>query len=204
MKQILHIISSPKKETSISRILGRKVIQNFKNQDSENVIIEHDLTKIDIPHLTDEHISVFFTPPEQRTETQHAEISISDKLIGDILKSDILVVEAPMYNWNIPSTLKAYFDQITRAGLTFKYEYKDDSLLPTGLLTGKQAYIVTSSGGVYSEGKLKDYDFTTNYLKFFLEVLGIEVIDIFRAEGQAIYGRDEALKKGLDSIIMNS
>tara|TARA_R110000744_G_scaffold255074_1_gene370624 strand:- start:8592 stop:9203 length:612 start_codon:yes stop_codon:yes gene_type:complete len=202
MKQVLHIISSPKKEASISRVLGKKVIQNLKEKHPQANITEYDLSRIHMPHLTESHINAFFTPAEDRTQAEKSEISISDKALSDLMIADILVVEVPMYNWNIPSTLKAYFDQIARAGFTFKYEYKGDSLLPTGLLKNKKAYIVTSSGGIYSEGKLKKYDFTTSYVKFFLDLIGIEVINIFRAEGQAIYGRDESLRKGIESIVI--
>ncbi|AWG22876.1 hypothetical protein FFWV33_15760 [Flavobacterium faecale] len=202
MKQILHIISSPKNEASMSRVLGKKVIQSLMEKHPQANITEYDLSKIHMPHLTESHINAFFTPAEDRTQAENAEISTSDKALSDLMIADILVVEVPMYNWNIPSTLKAYFDQIARVGFTFKYEYKGDSLLPTGLLKNKKAYIVTSSGGVYSEGKLKEYDFTTSYVKFFLELIGIEVINIFRAEGQAIYGRDESLRKGIESIVI--
>ncbi|MBE0392412.1 FMN-dependent NADH-azoreductase [Flavobacterium sp. PL002] len=202
MKQVLHIISSPKNEASMSRVLGKKVIQSLKEKHPQANITEYDLSKIHMPHLTESHINAFFTPAEDRTQAENAEISTSDKALSDLMIADILVVEVPMYNWNIPSTLKAYFDQIARAGFTFKYEYKGDSLLPTGLLKNKKAYIVTSSGGIYSEGKLKKYDFTTSYVKFFLELIGIEVINIFRAEGQAIYGRDESLRKGIESIVI--
>lgn len=202
MKQVLHIISSPKNEASISRVLGKKVIQSLMEKHPQANIKEYDLSKIQMPHLTESHINAFFTPAEDRGQAEKEEISISDKALSDLMIADILVVEVPMYNWNIPSTLKAYFDQIARAGFTFKYEYKEDSLLPTGLLKNKKAYIVTSSGGIYSEGKLKKYDFTTSYVKFFLELIGIEVINIFRAEGQAIYGRDESLRKGIESIFI--
>jgi len=200
MKQILHIISSPKSEASISRILGKKVVQSIQDKYPHAKITEYDLSRIHIPHLTEAHINAFFTPVEDRTQAEKLETSISDKALSTLMSADILVVEAPMYNWNIPSTLKAYFDQIARAGFTFKYEHKGESLLPTGLLKNKKAYIVTSSGGVYSEGKLKKYDFTTNYVKFFLEVIGIEVVDVFRAEGQSTFGRGESLRKGMDSI----
>ena len=202
MKQVLHIISSPKADGSMSRILGKKVIQNIKTKYPEAYITEYDLSKIQMPHLKASHINAFFTPDDKITQAEEEERAVSDHAVKELLKADIVVVEAPMYNWNIPSSLKAYFDQIARAGITFKYEYKGDSLLPTGLLQGKKAYIVTSSGGVYSEGKLKDFDFTTNYVKFFLEVLGMEVVDIFRAEGQSTLGKEEALKKGVDSILI--
>lgn len=73
-------------------------------------------------------------------------------------------------------------------------------MLPQGLLKNKKAYIVTSSGGIYNDGDLKPYDFTTNYVRFFLDLLGIEVVNIFRADGQAIIGQEKAIQIGLESI----
>lgn len=201
MKQILHIMSSPRGESSASRKMGKKLVQQLLEKYAEARVVEYDLSQMKIPHLAENHINAFFKPAEQRTEKDRQDIVFSDKALLDLHHADILVVEAPMYNWNIPSTLKAYFDHIARAGHTFKYKYKEDSLLPTGLLKNKQAYIVTSSGGVYSEGKLKDYDFVTKYVAFFLELIGIEVTKVFRAEGQAIFGPEEALNKGIQRIV---
>ncbi|WP_293946900.1 MULTISPECIES: FMN-dependent NADH-azoreductase [unclassified Sphingobacterium] len=196
MKRILHIISSPKKTDSASRVLGQKVAEKLKEKLHEVEIKEYDLNEI--PHLNATHIDAFFTAPENRTSKQKHEIAVSDRAVTDLIETDILIVEAPMYNWNIPSTLKAYFDQIARAGLTFRYTGK--GALPEGLLKDKIAYIVTSSGGIYTEGELKPFDFTTNYVRFFLELIGIEVAGIFRADGQAILGREKAIQKALESI----
>ncbi|WP_281631558.1 FMN-dependent NADH-azoreductase [Flavobacterium luteolum] len=196
MKKVLHIISSPKKELSASRKLGKKVIDKLQEKFQEVQIKEHDLNTL--PHLNETQINAFFTPDENRSEVQKSETAFSDAAIANLLEADILVVEAPMYNWNIPSTLKAYFDQIARPGITFRYIGK--GMLPQGLLKNKKAYIVTSSGGIYTDGDLKPYDFTTNYVRFFLELMGIEVVNIFRADGQAIRGQQEATRIGLESI----
>ncbi|WP_028295742.1 FMN-dependent NADH-azoreductase [Olivibacter sitiensis] len=200
MKQVLHIISSPKNENSASRAIGNTVIEKLKEKYPEINVKRYDLTKNNVPHLSESHINAFFTPAENRTETQQLEMAISDTALTDLSETDILVVEAPMYNWNIPSTLKAYFDQIARAGLTFRYT--GSGFLPQGLLKNKKAYIVTSSGGIYSEGELKPYDFTTNYVRFFLELIGIDVLNVFRAEGQAIVGREKAIQNGIESVII--
>lgn len=199
MKQVLHIISSPRKVNSASRILGKKVAAKLKEEYHEISFKEYDLNTV--PHLKEAHIDAFFTPAHNRTKAQQHEAAFSDTAIADLLRADILIVEAPMYNWNIPSTLKAYFDHIGRPGVTF--EYKGNGLLPQGLLKNKKAYIVTSSGGIYTEGELKPYDFTVNYVRFFLERLGIEVADVFRADGQAITGIEKAIEKGVESITIS-
>ncbi|MCX8530825.1 FMN-dependent NADH-azoreductase [Chryseobacterium luquanense] len=201
MKQLLHIMSSPNTKSSASRKLGRIVIEKIKEKYSDLQITEYDLALNQPAHLDEDHIEAFFTPAEIQTEAHKQSLVQSDQTIEDLLKADIIVIEAPMYNWNIPSTLKAYFDQIARAKLTF--QYTGEGLLPKGLLKDKKAYIVTSSGGKYSEGELEPYDFTTNYVRFFLNLLGIEVVNIFRVEGQAIFGSENALVKAIESVAID-
>lgn len=191
-------MSSPKTKNSASRKLGRIVIDKIKEKYSDLQITEYDLALDQMAHLDDNHIEAFFTPEEILTEAHKQSLVQSDKAVQDLLKTDILVIEAPTYNWNIPSTLKAYFDQIARAKLTF--QYTGEGFLPKGLLKDKKAYIVTSSGGIYSEGELEPYDFTTNYVRFFLNLLGIEVVNVFRVEGQAIFGSENAMLKAIESV----
>ncbi|MDP9961818.1 FMN-dependent NADH-azoreductase [Chryseobacterium lathyri] len=195
-------MSSPKTKTSASRKLGKIVIEKIKEVHPDSTVTEYDLAKNKITHLKEEHIEAFFAPLEIQTEVVHRHyLESSDQAVQDLLKADIIVIEAPMYNWNIPSTLKAYFDQIARAKLTF--QYTGEGLLPKGLLKDKKAYIVTSSGGIYSEGELKPYDFATNYVSFFLNLLGIEVVNVFRVEGQAIVGPENALVNAIKNIVIN-
>lgn len=201
MKQILHIMSSPKTKNSASRKLGKIVIEQITKLYPDSEITEYDLAANKAVHLDENHIEAFFTHVENQTEEHKNFLVQSDKAIQDLLKADILVVEAPMYNWSIPSTLKAYFDQIARAKITF--QYVGEGSLPKGLLKDKKAYIVTSSGGIYSEGELKPYDFATSYVRFFLNLLGIEVADVFRVEGQAINGPENALAKAIENLTID-
>ncbi|MGN7821239.1 FMN-dependent NADH-azoreductase [Chitinophaga sp. 22536] len=198
MKKILHIITSPRTDASVSRKLGNAVVEKIKEKYTGSSVTVRDLAKNPPPHLNESHINSFFTPAENRTAEQLYDIRYSEDAIQELMDADILVVETPMYNFTITSTLKAYFDHITRAGITFKYT--GNGLLPEGLLKGKQGYIVTSSGGVYSEGDLKAYDFTEPYVRSFLSVIGIEVAGVFRAEGQAVIGPEAALENGVGSI----
>jgi len=194
-------MSSPNTKSSASRKLGQVVVEKIKEKYSDLQIIEYDLALNQIAHLNEDHIEAFFIPAEIQTEAHQQSLVQSDQTIEDLLKADVIVIEAPMYNWNIPSTLKAYFDQIARAKLTF--QYTSEGLLPTGLLKDKKAYIVTSSGGIYSEGKLENYDFTTNYVRFFLNLLGMEVVNVFRVEGQAIVGPENAMLKAIESVVID-
>lgn len=201
MKKILHIISSPRTETSLSRQLGRAVAEKVLEKYPGSTIQVRDLNTTPTPHLEEDHIQSFFTPAGSRSAQQQAAIQYSEKAIAELQQADIIVLEAPMYNFTITSTLKAYLDHITRAGITFRYVGK--GLLPVGLLQNKEAYIVTSSGGIYSEGELKQYDFVESYLRFFLNLIGITVANVFRAEGQAIVGPEAALEKGLGSVVIS-
>jgi FMN-dependent NADH-azoreductase len=194
-------MSSPKTKNSASRKLGQIVIEKIREIYPDSKVTEYDLATNKTAHLDENHIEAFFTPAEIQTETHKRSLIQSDRAIQDLVNADIIVIEAPMYNWNIPSTLKAYFDQIARAKITF--QYVGEGLLPKGLLKNKKAYIVTSSGGTYSEGELKPYDFTTNYVRFFLNLLGIEVVNVFRVEGQAVFGPENALVKAIENIVID-
>ena len=194
-------MSSPKTKNSASRKLGQIVIEKLKEKYPDSKVTKYDLATHKTAHLDEEHIEAFFTPAEAQTEAHKHSLFESDKAIQDLLKADIIVIEAPMYNWNIPSTLKAYFDQIARAKITF--QYVGQGSLPKGLIKDKKAYIVTSSGGIYSDGELKPYDFTTNYVRFFLTLLGVEVVNVFRVEGQAIFGPENALIKAIENVVID-
>lgn len=198
MKKILHIISSPRTDASTSRKLGNAIVEKIKEKHADCIVIVRDLAQNPPPHLDESHINSFFTPAENRTTEQLDNIRYSDEAVRELMDTDILVVEAPMYNFTITSTLKAYFDHITRMGITFKYTGK--GLLPEGLLKDKQAYIATASGGIYSEGGLRTYDFAEPYVHSFLTLIGINIAGVFRAEGQAITGPEVALKNGVEDI----
>ena len=121
----------------------------------------------------------------------------SDKAIAELLAADVLVIGAPLYNFGIPSTLKAWLDHVARAGITFRYVDNQ----PQGLLTGKKVYLAVASGGIYSTGPLVAADFVVPYLKTALGFLGLTDITVTRVEGVAIPGIQEtALDKGLASI----
>ena len=103
------------------------------------------------------------------------------------MEADVLVIGVPMYNFSVPSTLKAWIDHIMRAGVTFKYDEKG----PKGLVQGKKVYLAVASGGIYSEGPMKAYDFVTPYLQTVLGFIGLTDITIIRAEGTSIPDKKE-------------
>ncbi|MFT4154046.1 FMN-dependent NADH-azoreductase [Parafilimonas sp.] len=200
-KKVLHIITSPQGEVSISRKLGKEIVEKIQAKYPDSIVKERDLAKEAFPHLDGLQIGSWFTPAENHTPEQAKAIKISEEAIAEMKEADIYVFCAPFYNFAIPSTLKAYLDHIVRPGITFRY--REDGTVE-GFLKNKRAYIAIASSGVYSEGDFQSFDFVSPYLKFLLGLLGITDITIFRVEGQRIEGlKENALQKGLDSVVID-
>ena len=142
-------------------------------------VIKRDLARDPVPHLDAERFGAFLSQPESRTKKQKAVLEYSDTLIGELKQADVIVLGLPMYNFGLPSTLKAYFDHVARAGVTFKNTEKG----PVGLLTGKKAYVIATRGGYYAG---KPSDTQTAYVRDFLAFLGITDVEFVYAEGLAI------------------
>ena len=198
--KILNVISSPRGNASNSIKLANSIITKLQQQHPEAVVTVRDLTNQPFPHLEEAHLNAFFTPVENHTEENKAAIRHSNEAIAEIFDADVLVIGAPMYNFGIPSTLKAWVDHITRAGITFRYTANG----PEGLVSGKKAYLAVATGGVYSAGDYQPFDYLTPYLQFILAFIGIKDVTVVRAEGFAITGLQEtALEKGIESIAVN-
>ena len=193
---ILHIISSPRKGDSYSIKLGNALLEKLQAANPGSNVKVHDLTNKPFPHLEEAHLQSFFTPAESRTPEQQEAIRHSDEAIAEIQAADTIVIGAPLYNFGIPSTLKAWVDHIARAGVTFQYTAAG----PEGLIKGKKVYVAMSSGGVYSEGPMTSYDFVAPYLKAVLGFLGMTDVTVVRVEGTAIPDlQATAFEKGLAS-----
>ena len=199
MSKILHIISSPRGDESNSIKLANAIIDRLRMKDPTAIVHVKDLTKTPFPHLEEVHLNAFYTPAEKHTEVNKVAIRHSDQAIAEILDADVIVIGAPMYNFGVSSTLKAWIDHIARAGITFKYTDHG----PEGMVLGKKVYLAITTGGVYSSGDYMAVDFLTPYLKFMLGFMGFDDVTIFRAEGFAISGiQADALEKAIDNIVM--
>jgi len=199
MKKILHIISSPKGENSFSIRLGNAIVDQVKAADPDSTVRVHDLTKHPFPHLEEATLAAFYTPASEHTAATKAALRHSDEAIAELMAADVIVIGAPLWNFGIPSVLKAWIDHIARAGITFQYSETGAE----GLVKGKTVYVAMASGGVYSSGPYQVYDFVPTYLKGVLGFMGMTDLKIFRAEGLAYPGQAEAaLQKGLDSIAL--
>jgi FMN-dependent NADH-azoreductase len=201
MKKILHIISSPRGGASFSIKLGNAIVDKIKAAHPGSTVNEVNLVEQHFPHLEEAHITSFFTPPESRSPALQEAVKHSDEAIQSLVDADIIIIGAPMYNYSIHSSLKAWLDHIVRAGVTFKYGENG----PQGLLDNKKkVYIAESSGGIYSEGPRQALDFVAPYLKTVLSHLGLIDITVVRVEGTSLPGvQDGALEKGIASISLN-
>ena len=135
------------------------------------------------PHLTAERFAAFNTPASERTVEQQRHVAESDELIDELHAADAVVLGLPMYNFGVPSTLKAYFDHLARAGVTFRY----GAAGPVGLLTGMQAYVLATRGGRHAG---TETDMQSAYVRQFLGFIGIRDVEFIYAEGLAL-GQDE-------------
>jgi FMN-dependent NADH-azoreductase len=142
-------------------------------------VLVRDLATEPVPHLTAERFKGFTTPAAERTPAQQRAVAESDRLIAELLAADVIVIGLPMYNFGVPSTLKAYFDHVARAGVTFRYTAEG----PEGLLKGKKAYVFATRGGRYSG---TPSDMQSAYVKQFLGFLGIHDVQFVYAEGLAL------------------
>ena len=198
MATVLHINSSVRNSGSLSRQLGGEFIAKWQAAHPSDTIVTRDLAAAPVPHLNEQLIGAFFTPPDQRNADQVHALKGSDALVDELLAADTIVIGAPMYNFSVTSGLKAWIDHIARVGRTFSYGANG----PTGLVTGKKVYVFIASGGVYSQGPAAGYDHLTTYLRAALGFLGMTDITFIVAEGVSM-GEDavaNAIAKGRADI----
>jgi FMN-dependent NADH-azoreductase len=198
MKNILFLQSSPAKAQSSSNKAARQVLTQLTSSYPQARVITRDLSTDPLPHLGEAFLTGLSTAPEQRTAEQSRALARSDALIEELAAADLLVLAAPMHNFSVPSTLKAWLDHVVRAGRTFAYAQNG----PEGLLKGKRAILVLSRGGVYSTGPAQPFDFQEPYLRAILGFIGITDIEVIRVEGVAVsaIGLEPALAAATEQI----
>nr|WP_299074318.1 NAD(P)H-dependent oxidoreductase [uncultured Allomuricauda sp.] len=179
MKTLLRIDCSPRISGSHSRALANYFEEKWKQKHPDGVVICRDLMKSDLPHLQNSTIQGFYTPTESFSEETKRATILSDELIMELMQANELLISYPMYNFNIPSNLKAYIDQIVRINYTFGIN--DSGYY--GLLKGKKAFVISAKGGVYKDTHLEKYDFLEQYLEVLLGHIGIEIGSQFSLEG---------------------
>jgi FMN-dependent NADH-azoreductase len=196
MTTLLQINASINDDNGQSSQLANQFVAAFRARISNAKIVVRNVAAADpVPHLNAERFGAFITQAEQRSAEQHAVVAYSDKLIDELKQADVIVLGLPMYNFGVPSQLKAYFDHVARAGVTFKYTDKG----PVGQLTGKKVYVFAARGGLYVGTPL---DTQTSYVRDFLRFLGMADVEFVYAEGLAIspQSKEAGLAKAVAEI----
>jgi FMN-dependent NADH-azoreductase len=193
--QIFQLNSSIYSDGGQSSQLAREFVEALSEREPLAKVTVRDLARDPVPHLDAARFGAFLAKPGERTSEQQAVVDYSDALIAELRRADVIVLGLPMYNFGVPSALKAYFDHVARAGVTFRYTEKG----PVGLLDGKKAYVFATRGGRYV-GTARDTQ--TAYVRDFLAFLGITDVEFVYAEGLAMgeAPREAALAKARATV----
>tara|TARA_R110000850_G_scaffold150335_4_gene272822 strand:- start:1973 stop:2608 length:636 start_codon:yes stop_codon:yes gene_type:complete len=195
MSTLLQINASLFGDQGQSSQLSDRFIQAWKATHADTRVVVRDLAAQPVPHLDGARFQAFLTPAEARTPEQQAVVAESDALISEVRDADVIVLGLPMYNFGVPSQLKAYFDHLARAGVSFRYTAHG----PEGLLGGAKVYILAARGGHY---RGTPADTQSGYVTTFLNFIGLTDIEFVYAEGLAL-GDDpkrEALARAAERI----
>ncbi|WP_447757022.1 FMN-dependent NADH-azoreductase [Sphingopyxis fribergensis] len=181
MSNILRIDASARNAGSTTRLLADQLEGRLVEQSYGVTVTRRDLNATPPAYLTENWVGANFTDEAERSDEQKALLAGSEELIGEIEAADTIIITAPIYNFAIPASLKAWIDQVTRARRTFRYGEGGAE----GLLKGKRAYIVFASGGVPLGSEV---DFASGYLKHILGFIGITDVTIVAADGHQMDG----------------
>lgn len=180
MSTLLRIDSSSRTTASHSRALGDYFEKTWRIRNPNDRVVRRDLVSEPIAHIVDQTILGFYTPADQITPGLRAATALSDRLIAELRSADVLLLTVPMYNFSVPSALKAWIDQIVRIDHTFSYDGKSF----VGLIKIKRAYILCAygAGGYTDGGPFSAYNFLEPYLKSLLGFLGILDVQFFAVQ----------------------
>ncbi|MFI8481376.1 FMN-dependent NADH-azoreductase [Pseudomonas sp. NPDC078700] len=175
MKTLLVINASPNKTQSHSRLLTERFVSLWQQQHPEDHFIFRELGNEPIPHVDQQWVKAAFTPPEARDTEDNQAIAFSDLLVKELQAADVIVLGSPMHNLSVPSSLKAYIDQVIRMQVTTTLAPGTPGSPYVGLLHNKQAYLLLARGGYgFGKGEIYEHmDFQEPYLKAILLMLGI-------------------------------
>lgn len=191
---ILQIDSSITGAASVSRQLTASIVECLARTTPGLTIVRRDVEAAPLPHLDHRMLSASLADPQTRSD-----LETNAKVLDEFLKADVVVIGAPMYNFTISSQLKAWIDRILVAGKTFKYTAQG----PQGLAGGKKVIIVSSRGGIYTPGSVRaGLDFQESYLRAVFAFIGIDDVEIVRAEGLAVGAgqKEAALNQASESV----
>ena len=177
MTRLLVVETSPRGNYSISRHMTRRFVANWQLKHPGGAVVERDLADTDLPFVNAPWLQAYFTPAEQHSPEMKKALRLSDELVAEILDADHILIATPVYNYNVPASLKAWVDHIVRKGMTLGHDGK-------GLVIGKTATVLIASGGIYTEGSpIRDRDIATQYLRLILNVIGITDVTMIAGGG---------------------
>jgi FMN-dependent NADH-azoreductase len=184
MAHLLHIDSSPRGERSHSRRMTREFVEAWKQNHPHDTVTYRDVGRNPVPHVDEPWIAAAYTPDDQRTPELREAIRVSDQLIDELIAADILVVGSPMYNFSVPSTFKAYLDQIVRVGRTFTLDPEDAENPYKPLLHNKKMLVITARGGSgFGPGEPYEFmNYQDPYLRVAFGFIGITDITFVHVE----------------------
>lgn len=178
MSSILLLTASPRPD-SHSTCIAKEFVHALHARNPASTLVHRDLTAPLLPHMGGAFTSAIHKPAEDHDEHERQAIALSNTPVNELLVADTLVISTALINFGICSTLKSWIDHIGRVDRTFQYGPNG----PVGLVTGKKAYIVLASGGVYSSGPAAPSDHATPYLRAVLAFIGITDVQTIRVEG---------------------
>ncbi|MGL4173391.1 MAG: FMN-dependent NADH-azoreductase [Actinomycetota bacterium] len=181
MVHLLHLDSSARTTDSMTRALSSEVIDQWLAADPESTVTYRDVHVEVVPYVTETWLGAVYSAPDQHGPTHRFALSRSDTLISEVEAADVVVIGAPMYNFAIPAALKAWVDQIARAGRTFQFGPHG----PVGLLRGKRAVVLTSSGSDPADLTAGGLDFVEPYLRALLGFIGITDVAFVKVWGRS-------------------
>ncbi len=174
-------IDSSARRSSVSRQLTGKFVEEWRKEHPEGEVIERDLVTTSLPNITDEWVQAVHADAATLTPEQKEVLATSDALIEELRQADEIVIGAPMYNFAIAAPLKAWIDQVVRAGQTVLWSAAG----PKGVLQGKKVYVITSRGGAFRPGTPTErFDHQEPYLRHILAFIGLTDVTFIHAENQ--------------------
>ena len=182
MNNLLLVLSSPRGAESISERIARRLVGDIVAGAPGTKVVTRDLVRNPLPHLEAAFASGRVRPAQERAHAEVIAIDRSDPLVDELFAADTIVIAAPMHNFSVPSSLKAWIDHIARPGRTFTYTAAG----PEGLLKGKRVILVLARGGIYTKGPMQQMEFQESYLRAVLGFLGVTDIDTIHVEGIAM------------------
>lgn len=197
VRRILIIESSPRGAESASRQLTEALRERLRSLYPNASFLERDLATDPPPHLSYRTVKGISTKDKAEADSLTDALRLSDELAEELLACDLVIIASPMWNFGLPSSLKAWIDHVVRSGKTFNYAGAGVE----GLAKGKRAILVLASGGVFSEGPWKAWDTVEPYLRLILGFIGIDDVQTVRAQGMNIPGlSDNAIPAGETTI----